>query len=94
MKKDKELERLEAENRELKKLNRQLLKKLKQVNKGYRKVRDSDVDETDEPEEKEDPKMEVCPKCFERKLKEVKFTILGKKEKIITICDSCGHRVV
>jgi len=90
MAKDKDIERLEAENRELKKINRQLLKKLKQVNKGYRKVREEVED--DEPEEIEEEK-EVCPKCYSKSVKELKFSILGKKEKTIKTCEDCGHRI-
>ena len=64
---DDELERLRQENRELKSLNRSLLKRLKKLDRHYEEV--IEEAEKEESKEKETAKKEnVCPKCHEGQL--------------------------
>jgi hypothetical protein len=84
--KDDENERLYNENRELKKLNRSLLKQLKKKSKG--KHRGYQVDIHDEKDEEEFIEIKnLCPSCGKSNLREMN---LGPKR--IKICDLCKFR--
>jgi len=91
--KDKDLERLELENRELKRQVRQIEKKLKQVNKGYRKARDHEDDLKDEPEDENSERI-PCTSCDEGYLDETVFTLVNGKTKSFISCKSCGFRPI
>lgn len=96
--KDKDLERLELENRELKRQVRQIEKKLKQVNKGYRKARDHEDDLKDEPEDEPEDEQNSeripCTSCNEGYLDETVFTLVNGKTKSFISCKSCGFRPI
>lgn len=84
--KDDENERLLQENRELKALNRSLLKQLKKKSKGKHRGYQIDVDKEKDEEEFIDMKN-LCPSCGKSNLREMN---LGPKK--ITICDLCKYR--
>lgn len=79
--------RLEEEIRQLKALNRSLLKELKKRNKGvYR----SEIDLTPEYEENDKPskpKIDWCPECSRGQLED--FEIAGR---IFKVCKICQYR--
>jgi hypothetical protein len=77
-------DRLERENRELKSLNRQLLRRLKKVDRQFRASQELE-DETDEPVKQ---KEYDCPKCRKADLTELTF---GKVT--FVVCEAaCGYR--
>lgn len=84
-KKDDEVWRLETENRELKSLNRSLLKELKKRNRGIHreelKFQPEYVPIPEKPQEK------ICPECTRGPLK--RFEIAGRK---FLTCEICQHR--
>lgn len=78
-------DRLERENRELKALNRSLLKQLKKKNKGRFKE-----DISFEPEYEEEtpkPKVKICGSCGKGELSQTKVRHL-----IFEVCNICEHR--
>lgn len=78
-------DRLERENRELKALNRSLLKQLKKRNKG--KVREDISFEPDYEEETPPSKIKICEACGKGELSETKIRHL-----IFEVCNLCEHR--
>lgn len=83
---DDENQRLLQENRELKALNRSLLKQLKRKSKGIHRGYQIDVDKEKDEEEFEELKN-VCPSCGKSNLREMN---LGPKK--IQVCDLCKYR--
>lgn len=87
---DDEIERLREEIRELKSVNRSLLKRLKKIDRNYEErleeEREKDFKETFE--KKETKKESLCPKCAKGQLK-VNSDIPGR---IITSCETCEYR--
>jgi uncharacterized protein with PIN domain len=81
---DDEIEILRKEIRELKSLNRQLLKRLKKVDKGYKEIK-----EVEESFEEIIPKIDRCPYC-EGIIKSTEFTLVNGKKKNIKRCQDCG----
>lgn len=87
-----EIDRLEKENRELKAINRSLLKQLKKLAKGINK---EEIEQTLEKLEENGPKEEIhrrkqreCPECA-RSGGFGEITIAGRRfEK----CELCGYR--
>lgn len=90
-KKDSDVERLERENRELKRTNRHLLKQLKKVNKGYRKIREDEPQDDFEDEIEEEHKVR-CNKCNSKSITQTSFTLVNGKVKTLKVCSECGHR--
>jgi len=85
---DDTIERLEKEIRELKTINRSLLRRLKKVDKNYSKS----VEELIEEPVYEQPKLEkqykkYCTECAKGVIQEV--IVAGRK---FIRCDLCGHR--
>lgn len=78
-----ELRRLEKEVRELKALNRSLMKQLKKLNRGYYKIRE-DLDDEDEIEV-EKYTLPICEECGRGEL--IEITVLNRKFKRCTTCD-------
>lgn len=83
---DSDVERLEEEVRELKSLNRTLMRQLKKVNRGYRKIREEDLEEEEVKEVKRS--KDPCPTCRE----EVQTIQVGPRT--IKACRSCSWRGV
>jgi hypothetical protein len=82
------IERLENEIRELKSLNRSLLRRLKKVDKGYYKNRDEDDEESVEaPKEYFKEQKKSCTNCAKGELIEV--SVAGRK---FIRCELCGFR--
>lgn len=89
-KEEDEVERLEKEIRELKTINRSLLKRLRKVDKGFDEfIKDKSEDKNPKLHEKyeEEKKHPDCPDC--RKGFIVKVNIAGR---IFNRCDLCGWR--
>lgn len=84
-KKDDEVGKLEQLVRELKSKNRNLVKKLKRLNKGYHKYKD-----VDEFEEEEQPrkKKEICKECGTGEIE-----IIDVVGRMFRKCKLCEHRV-
>lgn len=85
------VDRLERENRELKALNRSLMRRLKKVDKAYRAKQELVEAEEEKVSRREDERAEEkkignCPKCRENDLKEIN---LGRK--VYMTC-KCGYR--
>lgn len=76
-------ERLEKENRELKLENRRLNKLLKQINKGFNKLRD------EEKIEEQDIPIELKKICWDCSGELIKYELLGRRW---YSCDQCGKR--
>lgn len=87
--KDDEVESLRKEIRELKSINRQLMKQVKKFNKGYNKTRE---DTDDEPEEKEEVQKERCPNCSSTSITSTSLKLANGKSKTLRMCDSCGYK--
>lgn len=89
--KDDEEFRLQQENRELKALNRSLLKQLRKLNKGSRKIDLNDIKPEFPPEPVKEVELEerpdVCPACKRSILKEMDLGI-----KTIKTCEICQYR--
>lgn len=75
-------EQLEKQVRELKSLNRSLMKQLKKLSKGTL-IEDKDDDDWDEPKKKHE-RCETCGKGI------LEITVLGKSE--FFRCLTCDHR--
>jgi len=75
--------RLEQKLRELKSINRSLSKKLRRINKGYRKLRSEPEEES---EERSKPQPNLCPDCKEP-VRPVE--VAGRKWES---CRDCGWR--
>lgn len=87
--KDDEMESLRREIRELKSINRQLMKQVKKLNKGYNKTKD---DTDDEPEEKEEVQKERCPKCTSPAIHDLEIKLSNGKPKVLKFCSACGWK--
>jgi rubrerythrin len=80
---EKVIDRLERLNRELKAENRRLHKLLKQINKGFNKLRDEEkIDEEDIPK----VLTKVCWDCSGEL---IKYEMVGRRW---YTCDTCGKR--
>lgn len=83
--------RLEQENRQLKSLNRSLLRELKKRNKGINRDKIDLIIETKEWQEPKEVEIEdlpnVCPSCKRGILKDIDLGI-----KTIQTCDICQYR--
>lgn len=86
---DDTIERLEKEIRELKTINRSLLRRLKKVDKGYHKAIEDDHEEESQKERTRSEKQykQHCPECAKGVIEEV--IVAGRK---FVRCDLCGHR--
>lgn len=83
------VERLEKEIRELKSINRALMKRLKKLDRDFRKIEDLE-EELVSIYQNEDhaPKKNVCPECSKGKVEEVN---LGAR--VMRKCENnCGYR--
>lgn len=88
-KEESEIHRLRSEIRELKAINRTLLRQLKKLNRGSR--RQADLEEMikefhDEESHEETESESKCPECFGI----LKTVSLGTRH--LDICDNCGYR--
>jgi hypothetical protein len=90
--KDDEIERLEQEVRDLKAVNRSLLKRLKKLNRGYRKERGEEKNKGKKPprqhdtreEETDLPPRRKCPDCETGEVLEV--IVLDRRWEECTLC--------
>lgn len=83
-----EIDRLNKENRELKSLNRQLHKKLKQLNKGYYKYL---LNEDDDREKAIEEVKTVAEKiCFDCSIGEYKLMTIANRR--WRLCSYCGKK--
>lgn len=73
------IQRLEKENRELKKTNRVLNRRIKRLSRGYKKAFDKD----DDPPAK--PKENICTHCNKGKIE--RKTILNRTWNECSVCD-------
>ena len=83
------IEKLEKEVRELKSLNRTLIKRLRKVDKGYNKAIEDEKEKQDQELEKEFnvKKEEKCPECGKGRLVEIAFG-----PRVIRKCTLCTYR--
>lgn len=79
-----EVEVLEQKIRELKSINRNLMKRLKKVDRNFKEVIDDSVEE-DSVAQKEDPNKRTCPHCSRGEIAEI--SILGRVFLKCTVCD-------
>jgi hypothetical protein len=82
--KDDEVQRLEQTVRDQKAIIRSLQKRLKKLNRGYKRERDTDK----KPKEKEEPELpakKLCPDCG--KGEEIERIVLNKRWLECSICD-------
>jgi len=89
-KEEDEVTRLEKEIRELKSINRSLMKQLKKLAKGIHKQEVEEALEKLEdngPKEKEPDKSRECPNCGRNGLKEI--IVAGR---LFHRCDICSYR--
>lgn len=87
-----ELERLEKENRELKAINRSLLKQIKKLSKGINRQEFEEAMETIEHGPKKDePNAKKCPECGRLGLKDV--IVAGRLFHRCSICDYKSGRI-
>jgi hypothetical protein len=85
-----EVSKLEKEIRELKSINRSLLRRLRKIDKGFHEFVKESVDEKEEerqPEPAPVPRKQLCGSCGRSELTEV--TIAGRQFKR---CEVCGWR--
>jgi hypothetical protein len=83
---EKELERLERHVRELKKENKSLHKRLKQLSRGYYKFLSKDTEE----EAIEEAKQEAKKICWQCSVGEYKLIFIGNRR--FRMCQHCGKR--
>lgn len=82
------LERLTLENKELKQINRSLLKQVKKLSRGYRKfMAEDDESEKDAVECAKEIAKKMCWDCSEGEFK--KIEIAGR---YFRLCNVCGKR--
>lgn len=82
-------ERLQEENRKLKAENRHLLKKLKQLSRGYYKFLYSDTHE-EEQEAVKEAKAVAKKICFDCRVGELQLSIIGSR--YWRYCNNCDKR--
>lgn len=83
-----QIEQLEKEIRELKAINRSLLKQLKKLSRGINKEAYEEAISEVEVEKEEAPKKKKCPECARTGgLKEI--TVAGRQ---FERCEHCGYR--
>ena len=86
------VERLERENRELKAINRSLMKQLKKMAKGINKEEVEQAlerleDNNVQPKKEHEPEEPLCPECNRKGLKEV--IVAGR---LFRRCDICSWK--
>lgn len=78
---DSEIDRLEQQVRELKSINRSLMKRLKKVDRHYKDV----INEPAEPEQEKEGTKRTCPNCERGEITEV--DLLGRIFERCSVCD-------
>ena len=82
--KDDELTRLERENRELKSLNRSLMKRLKKVDRLWKEELDKELEEDEIPASP--PLQKGCPECSQP------VAIINVAGRRLEKCTHCNYR--
>jgi formate dehydrogenase maturation protein FdhE len=92
-KEDDYVEKLEKEVRELKSINRSLLKQLKKISKGINKDKyEEALDEVENgPKKEAEDRRAECPECGRKGLTEI--IIAGRRFQKCSICDYRSKRI-
>lgn len=85
---DEYLESLEKEIKELKSVNRQLVRRLKKLDKQFKSIEQLTSGEREEADQEiEKERVQRCPACHEGRMREVTF--MNRK---LRKCSSCEYR--